>query len=367
MPVAIVTDSAAALPAEIADERSIAVVPMWLTIDGTAVREGEMSLDQLLTHPDVKTSGPSPGEFATVVEEQLARDDGVVVLHDRVGDEQHARSRGARCASRGRRRSGRRHARRPRARRRSSCSPRRRRAASGASIEAVVERRRAGDPADAARRHASRRSSTSCRGGRVPSIAGWAGHVLGIAPLFEFRNGRARPLRPALGTEVAYDRILSRWRRDRVPGAELHVAALHANARPTRSGCSTACASEAEPKTSFVGEFGTVMVAHTGPGLVGLAWRWAVPHSGLTSGGQDPGDRVTDRVDRGRFERVPHVGDDAEPLRSGRRRRRARTASRVGIRRSSATVHVRDRLRAPRRRARPAAPGSSSAGHRARR
>jgi hypothetical protein len=31
---------------------------------------------------------------------------------------------------------------------------------------------------------------------------------------------------------------------------------------------------QVEPATSFVGPFGTVMVVHTGPGLVGLAWRW---------------------------------------------------------------------------------------------
>src|SRR5262249_58951337 len=70
----------AALPPQIARERSISVVPMWLTIDGTAVREGEMSLQELLTHPEVKTSGPSPGEFAAVVEDELTRAEGVVVL-----------------------------------------------------------------------------------------------------------------------------------------------------------------------------------------------------------------------------------------------------------------------------------------------
>jgi hypothetical protein len=31
---------------------------------------------------------------------------------------------------------------------------------------------------------------------------------------------------------------------------------------------------EIEPATGFVGPFGTVMVVHTGPGLIGLAWRW---------------------------------------------------------------------------------------------
>jgi fatty acid-binding protein DegV len=29
-----------------------------------------------------------------------------------------------------------------------------------------------------------------------------------------------------------------------------------------------------EPATAFVGSFSPVMVAHTGPGLAGLAWRW---------------------------------------------------------------------------------------------
>ena len=30
----------------------------------------------------------------------------------------------------------------------------------------------------------------------------------------------------------------------------------------------------ARPATSFMGSFSPVMVAHTGPGLVGLAWWW---------------------------------------------------------------------------------------------
>src|SRR5205807_2825996 len=81
MSVAIVTDSAAALPARIAHDLSIEIVPMWLTIDGIAVREGDMPLEELLTHADVKTSGPTPGEFEAVVEARLRQGaDGVVVL-----------------------------------------------------------------------------------------------------------------------------------------------------------------------------------------------------------------------------------------------------------------------------------------------
>jgi DegV family protein with EDD domain len=278
MPVAIVTDSAAALPPDLARDRSIAVVPMWLTFDGTAVREGEMTLDELLTHPDVKTSGPSPGEFAAVIEDQPARGDGVVVLTiaSEMSSTHEAAVLGARAVGGDVRVVDTRTAAGAEALVVLAAAEA---AARGASIDAVVD---AAEQAIPQMRLAATLPSLEhlVRGGRVPNIAGWAGHVLGIAPLFEFRNGRARPLRPALGTEVAYDRILSRWRRDRVPGAELHVAALHASAPTDAQRLLDRVREQAEPKTSFLGEFGTVMVAHTGPGLVGLAWRWATPTAG---------------------------------------------------------------------------------------
>jgi len=46
--VAIVTDSAAALPADLAARHRITVVPMWLSIRGQSVREGERPLSELL-------------------------------------------------------------------------------------------------------------------------------------------------------------------------------------------------------------------------------------------------------------------------------------------------------------------------------
>jgi DegV family protein with EDD domain len=112
------------------------------------------------------------------------------------------------------------------------------------------------------------------RSGRVPNIAGWAGRRLNIAPLFEFREGGVRALRPALGLPAARDRIISRWRRDRISGARLHVVALHADAEADAQWLLDRVRDESEPATALLGQFGTVMIAHTGPGLVGLAWRW---------------------------------------------------------------------------------------------
>ena len=63
----------------------------------------------------------------------------------------------------------------------------------------------------------------------------------------------------------------------RPPGTDraLHVAALHALAPATSpTTCSPASRRTDDPATAFVGEFGPVMVVHTGPGLAGLAWWW---------------------------------------------------------------------------------------------
>jgi DegV family protein with EDD domain len=117
------------------------------------------------------------------------------------------------------------------------------------------------------------------RSGRVPGLAGWAGRMLGLKPMFEFRHGVARPLRPAVSREAALTRIVGHWRRtarNAGPADLLHVAALHAEAdteaegllKRVRDDCAIA------PATELVLEFSEVMVAHTGPGLVGLAWWW---------------------------------------------------------------------------------------------
>jgi DegV family protein with EDD domain len=271
--VEIVTDSAAALPDEIARARSIAVVPMWLTIGGEPRRETEVDAVDLLGASDVTTSGPAPGEFEQAVKDQQRQtDDGVVVLTiaSTMSGTYEAAVVGARAAG-------------------GEVRVVDTTTAAGAQalvVLAASDAAAAGgtiDEVEAAARRAMlevRLVATVpnldylVRSGRVPNIAGWAGRRLGIAPLFEFRDGGAHPLRPALGVRAALDRILARWRRERIEGARLHVAALHADAETDAAWLLTQVRAEAEPATSFLGPFGTVMTAHTGPGLIGLAWRW---------------------------------------------------------------------------------------------
>lgn len=273
MAVAIVTDGAASLPASLASEAHIAVVPMWLDLGGRHLREDQCTLDEVLHAEVVTTSGPSPGEFASAIESVLT-DDGALVLTiaasmssthqaalvavDSLGEHDLVRVVDTTTAA----------------------------GAEGLVALAAARAAQRGEDLDAVELTTKRVSEQVrlvatvpsldhlVRSGRVPGIAGWAGRHLGINPLFEFRSGQAHLLRPALSSEAAADRILGEWRRSRRPGSSLHLAALHAMAGDAAHDLSTRVAAECEPTTSFEGEFSAVMVVHVGPGLVGLAWWW---------------------------------------------------------------------------------------------
>ena len=156
------------------------------------------------------------------------------------------------------------------------------------------------------------------RSGRVPGIAGWAGRTLGLSPLFEFRTGKVHRLRPAAGSTPRYDRLVARFRRDAVPGCRPHVVALHALA-PEAAQALLDRVGDADPVESFTSEFGSVMVVHAGPGLVGLAWWWEpVSPDGVTVA-IDPVDGRGDHRQRGVVVRVPRARHEVEPARLRRR------------------------------------------------
>src|SRR5207248_10213346 len=105
--------------------------------------------------------------------------------------------------------------------------------------------------------------------GRVPGIAALANRWLGMNPLFQFREGHAHALRPAFSRDAALDRIVAFWRQSIVPGAKLHVAALHAEAEEDATRILKQVTAEVSAATAFVAPFSSVMVVHVGLGLVG--------------------------------------------------------------------------------------------------
>jgi len=63
MSVTVVTDSAAALPADLAARHGVRVVPLWLHVGDERHRDGDIALDALVARFDepITTAAPSPG------------------------------------------------------------------------------------------------------------------------------------------------------------------------------------------------------------------------------------------------------------------------------------------------------------------
>jgi DegV family protein with EDD domain len=279
MTVAIVTDSAASLPAEAVMAHRITVVPLHLLSNGRDIRDGE-AFDRIAADPrSVTTSAPSPGEFLAAMEAVPGADELAVVT---VASHISATYKAAWSAS--------------------SLSSRPVRVidsgtaagAQGLVVLAAADAAAGGAGLDAVEARALEAAERAelvaavdgiehlSRSGRVPSPAGWAGKRLGLHPLFAFRpGGRVVPLRPAQSRAAALERLLTRWRRSRPKGpAVLRVAAVHAEAPQEAEALLARISAEAEPALSFIGQFSPVMVTHTGPGLIGIAWWWEA--TGLT-------------------------------------------------------------------------------------
>lgn len=274
MTVSIVTDSAAALPTAIADEHDIHVVPMGISLGGLPVAESALSLEELFDRFDegVTTSGPTPGDFAKAIEAAQTGDGVLVVtLTGELSSTYRSAVLGAGDAS-------------------GAVQVVDSRTAAGAEglvVLAAARAARAGaglaEVAAVAERARSQVRLVGAlgtleylvRGGHIPAAAGWAARRLHVRPMIELRDGKVRSLRPALGPEAAHERLLSLWRRTKVEGAALHVVAMHALDRSEAESLLAAVTAEVQPVESFISGFGTTLVAHTGPGLVGLAWHWA--------------------------------------------------------------------------------------------
>jgi DegV family protein with EDD domain len=282
--VTVVTDSAAALPPDLIARYDIRVVPLVLQVGADRYLDGEISLDELVRRFDepISTAAPSPGEFATVIAD--ARRTGPVVTltiaagmsstHDSaklaaklVTDDDPRGTESTQGSDVAVLDTG--------------------TAAGAQGLVVLAAAQAAAEGADqyevvaTAERVAGRvRLAASvadlerlARSGRVPDAARWIGDRLGVRPLFEFRDGRARPLRPAFSAEAALDRIVQRCAAGAGPGARLHVTVLHA-LNPDAAATLAERVRALEPVSFLVGPFSPVMVAHTGRGLAGLAWWW---------------------------------------------------------------------------------------------
>ncbi len=275
MNVGIVTDSACSLPAELVAANEVTVVPMHVNVGGETYRDGDLGLEEVVARlkDGLTTSGPGPGEVAIAVQ-AADRGAGVAVLTiSRQMSSTFAAARLAKMSLEAERKVA-------------VVDTGTAAGAQGLVVLAASSAARAGAPLEgvvaAAERVASRVRLLAtlpsldqlARSGRVPGAAAWGAAWLGLNALFEFKGGRVRPLRPSRSPETARQRIVEVFCADlsRAPGKRAHVAALHAMDPAVGEGLLAQVSRWAEPATAFVGSFSSVMLAHTGPGLSGLAW-----------------------------------------------------------------------------------------------
>lgn len=274
MSVTVVTDSASALTDEVAASLGIVVVPLRIMVGDRSYKDGTISHRELVEIEEtVTTSGPSPQDFLEAIEGR-ATEDGVVVLtvsHEIAASTYLSAETAAKSMS----------------------VPvtviDTQTAAGSQSLVALAAGRAAQrgwtlkEVEAEARRVIERVELVAdlpsldhlARSGHVPGAAAWAARWIGLHVVIALRQGRVRPLKPTLGPRASMDYIVRACVQSRPhPSAGLHLAGLHALRPEQAEELVERVREQIEPVEVFIGSFGTGMIIHSGPGVIGLAWWW---------------------------------------------------------------------------------------------
>lgn len=109
------------------------------------------------------------------------------------------------------------------------------------------------------------------RSGRVPRIAVWATSLLDVKPVMEWYRGKVGVVARPRSRARAAERIFDEFARA-AEGKSAHVVVMHADARGDAEALRDRIASQFKPTELHLTSFAAFMAAHTGPGLVGVAY-----------------------------------------------------------------------------------------------
>jgi len=110
------------------------------------------------------------------------------------------------------------------------------------------------------------------KSGRVRRAAALASSMLRLKPIFTLNQGDARPVTNARTTLGAIKRIVKLMGQKIVTGQPLHVAVMHADALDDALVLRDQISSQFDCAELFITEFTPVMGVHIGPGLIGIAF-----------------------------------------------------------------------------------------------
>lgn len=282
--IAIVTDSAACVPEPESSELGIHVVPFTLIWDDEAMDNGavwtpraEASSPAAFyrrfraspTHPT--TSQPSLGKFLALYDELARAHEGIVSVH--VASELSGTCSTARAAA-------------------TQIAPDRIRVldsrtatiAEGFAVLAAARAAARDAPLAAVAAEAERvirrvdfyatlKSLEHVhRGGRLGEAAALVGSRLSLVPVLNLREGRVSVISLKRAWQPALDRVL-RLTLDRLAGkSSVHASVFHADALDDAERLRERLLARVACREFYRTEFTPVMGAHTGPGVVGIAF-----------------------------------------------------------------------------------------------
>ena len=272
---AIVTDSAASLPPEQVAALGIIVVPFTLVLGTTLYADNRISTEEVARRSAIEslsTSAPSPGEWLSAMRSCGGRRVVAITVSATVSASFQSALMATRSLPPGQV---------------AVVDSRTAAGAQGLVVAAAARAAAAGVGFDRVVTEAERASADArfigcieqfdalARSGRVPGVAAWAGRSLGLIPVFEFRSGAARPRRPAINPDRALSRLVEACTR----GCNSSLHCLEATVMEVGA---TKIATElyARLQSRFPAAHITscavssVVVAHTGLGVWGVAWRW---------------------------------------------------------------------------------------------
>lgn len=273
MPVRVVTDSTAYLPEGFAARAGIATVPLHVLVDGRTLTDGldlgpAELVGALRTHKAVRTSRPSPSEFARVYRDVLAAGASEVVsVH--LSRELSGTWDAARVAAR-------------------EVGPVRvvdsRTTVMGMGFAALAAARAASEGADgdaveaAAVRAAAQTSTWFCvptleylrRGGRIGTAAAVLGTALAVKPLLHIDAGEITGVEKVRTMSRATARLLE-LASGAAGDGPAQLAVHHLGAQQQAVALADRLARRLpDAKGALVSEVGAVIGAHTGPGVLGV-------------------------------------------------------------------------------------------------
>ncbi|MGY1603064.1 DegV family protein [Geodermatophilus sp. SYSU D00815] len=275
MPVAVVTDSTAYLPAELVERYGIEVVPLYVVLPGRSGSEGRDIGPQdvaaaLAARGKVSTSRPTPGDFVAAYRRCL--DGGaerIVSVH--LSAELSGTWDAARLAA-------------------NQVGEHvvtvidSRATAMGTGFAVLAAARAAADGAEAAAVADAARATAAAtrtlfvvdtlehlrRGGRIGAAAAVLGSALAVKPVLHVADGKVVPLEKVRTAARAFNRLVQR--AVETAGSGPASLAVHHLAAPERAERLAAELRERLPNAAelHVSELGAAIGAHVGPGAVGV-------------------------------------------------------------------------------------------------